>query len=266
MRLLVVPLLLCFSCASEHTGPSAQDVETHINAILQSVNEHGVNGPGILVNELSPHGFPFGPKTGVKAKEIRRLRTIDSRLLVDLLAVRNGSSFELRIWLEERGGFWLISGWSPQLRRLTEITIQPSTPIDVPRRFAASSLRRSPQPIRVPGTTLLEQPRPSRERHVWLKIRPRVRAVKGQCKGRSVLSARFRDLIPQIRGCHEAHFPGRSRASGRVILRFAQGVVTLEESTTTSEPFTRCVRQTVAAAAPGGRDCAYLIDFLMSSR
>ena len=266
MRLLSISLLLFLSCTSEPDGSSGKDLEAHINELLRSVNERGANVPGVLVDELSPNGFLFGPETSVIAQEIRRLRSIDSRILVDVLALRNGSSFELSIWLEERDGLWLISGWSPQLKRLVDKTIEPSSAIDVPRRFAAASLRGSPQPIRVPGKAFSEMHTPTPAPQSWLKVRSRVRSVTGRCKARGALDKKLRGVIPQIRRCHETHFPGRSRAAGRVILRFAEGVVALEESTTTSQYFTQCVRQAVTAAVPEGKDCNYLIDLLMSTR
>ena len=266
MRMFLFSFIACVACTSEHPKQSVEDVETRIKQILSEVRERGSQASGLFVEELSPRGFPLGTEGVTSADAIRRLRTIDGRILVDLLATRNGTSVEMRLWLELRHGVWQIAGWRPELIPIDSSPIQRSSSLDIPRRFAAPSLRRTPSGFRVPGPTSTVAKPEAGPKHQWLKIRPRVREVKGRCPSIPRLKSQLQDALPQIRRCHEVAFPTRTRAAGRVVLRYANSTVSVEESTTTSASFSTCLEKTITAQARGDSSCTYVIDLLLSTR
>lgn len=267
MRVGLLMICVVFSaCTPQNSEPVIRDIERQVHDLMKTINTSGTTAPGLFVPELSPQGFPLGPATGLTAKELRRLRTIDGRILVDLLTRRNGELSEFSMWLEKHRDGWLIAGWRPNLKRLGEPTIQRSPPLDVPRRFAAPSLRQTPDAVRVPAPAYVENTTHPTVRHDWLRIRPRIRAVKGRCTTRSAMTRQLVNTIPKLRQCHELSFPARKRASGRVILQYEGGRISVLESTTTSETFSRCLESNLLTQAAGGRDCNYLIDLILSTR
>ena len=61
-------------------------------------------------------------------------------------------------------------------------------------------------------------------------------------------------------------FPQRNRASGRVVLAYDAGRVSVKESTNTSEMFSQCLESSLATKVIGGNGCSYLIDLILSTR
>ena len=264
MKYLTLLSVLCLACTSPPPPGPTYNIEGQIRGLLDRLEETPLKVTTLFVPELSPQGFPLLKENEMTPGAIRGLRMIDGRMLVEVLALSEERQYSFTFWLEHRYDAWLVAGWNPRMRRLSDTSIPLYRPIDVPTIFAAPSLRGAPESFSIPKNAGIASG-PTERRHDWLSVRTRVRKIARQCGPQGKLKGRLQQTSALARRCHEQFLPTRKRTNGRIILAVENGLVSLRESTIIGEFFASCLTRGVQAIAPKIPGCTYSVDLLLKT-
>ena len=252
-RLLVLSTSLMLACTGlnhDENRPSLS-LETRLMVRLQQTLNPDESASAFAPT-ARPENFPLSEKRAIRIVRLRRLQTIDRRIIAEYFVLDGTEQKSFTVWFEQHDGQWLIAGWTNIITRPARLTTVRTWLDLVPRPLAANALRGRAleMTVEIPATPTTRSSGRGVQNEVALGLNLR---ANGPCRP-AQMKRSFRAMEGKFKQCYGSRRGTQRTQQGRLTIDIVsqdarrEAQVSLRESTLIDTALTECALQVTRTA------------------